>query len=364
MHLTKLEKNIHIVPNKSITYYLNPDYIYLPLPKLYVSQNERVYKNQILAPGIVVPISGKVIGMQKKCKVNNQNVVVIANDYKELTKNHNKKKIEVTIENILKIVEPDSNLFGKFKSSKTYNNIVIYALNDNPYVYNQIYLLKEQIMEVLEWFDKLHLVYNSSNNYLVVKNNEVNIIEECLTHIGSFPNINLSLVNDEYLLEKSYVLNEKLKLKGETLFLSVEELLKLASLFQNNLNTTKLITISGDALEESKVIRLKIGTPLLDALNKYFTINTNNYDIIINGLMTGFILDKIDDFFIAKDTVSINIMKKNNHSQQKCIKCGACLTICPKHLNPLNLTKGKLCLNCHLCSYICPCHINLPKRSD
>lgn len=364
MHLTKLEKNIHIVPNKNITYYLNPDYIYLPIPKLCVTQNEIVYKNQILVPGVVVPISGKVIGMQKTSKINNQNVVVIANDYKELTKNHNKKKMEVTIENILKILEPYPHLFSKFKSSKAYHNIVIYAINDNPYVYNQIYLLKEQIMEVLEWVDKLRLIYNSSNNYLVVKNNEINIIEECLTHIGSFPNINLSLVNDEYLLENSYILNERLKLKGETLFLSVEELLNLASLFQNNLNTTRLITISGDALEESKLIRLKIGTSLLDVLNKYFTINTNNYEIIVNGLMTGFKLDKIDDFFITNDTISINIMKKNSQIQQRCIKCGTCLSICPKHLNPLNISNAKSCLNCHLCSYICPCHINLPKRSD
>ena len=39
-----LEKNKLIVPNKDITYFLAPDYIYVPASKIYVKNNDYVYK--------------------------------------------------------------------------------------------------------------------------------------------------------------------------------------------------------------------------------------------------------------------------------------------------------------------------------
>ena len=45
----ELVKNKSIVPRLDITYFLNPDYIYVPAKKIYVKDHEYVYKNQIVA---------------------------------------------------------------------------------------------------------------------------------------------------------------------------------------------------------------------------------------------------------------------------------------------------------------------------
>ena len=212
------------------------------------------------------------------------------------------------------------------------------------------------------WFyDKLFNLYTCSNNLLVLKNTDAFVIDECLSTLGSYPEIKLSLVNDEYLLENNEVLGKYLKLKGNTLFLSVTELVKIYNLFKGKVSTTKLITISGDAIKENKVLRVKVNTSLKDVTDKYIDIN-ETCDYIINGLMTGFKIDNINNFIITEEVKSINIMKKRNIKESKCIRCGKCISICPCGVNPVSMQNKEKCIDCGLCTYICPCYINLRER--
>ena len=152
-----------------------------------------------------------------------------------------------------------------------------------------------------------------------------------------------------------------LKLKGNTLFLSVTELVKIYNLFKDKVSTTKLITISGDAIKENKVLRVKVNTSLKDVTDKYIDIN-ETCDYIINGLMTGFKIDNINNFIITEEVKSINIMKKRNIKENKCIRCGKCISICPCGVNPVSMQNKEKCIDCGLCTYICPCYINLRER--
>ena len=339
-----LTKNKNIVPNKNITYFLNPDYIYVPAKNIYVKDGEYVYKNQIIADKTSSSVSGKVLGI-KKCNIMGKlkNTLVIQNDYREYFKDNN-MKMKITIPNMLKILEKDKVLFDKFKSSKTFDNIVLFAIND-----------------MLWFYDKLFNLYTCSNNLLVLKNTDAFVIDECFSTLGSYPEIKLSLVNDEYLLENNEVLGKYLKLKGNTLFLSVTELVKIYNLFKGKVSTTKLITISGDAIKENKVLRVKVNTSLKNVTDKYIDIN-ETCDYIINGLMTGFKIDNINNFIITEEVKSINIMKKRNIKESKCIRCGKCISICPCGVNPVSMQNKEKCIDCGLCTYICPCYINLRER--
>ena len=188
------------------------------------------------------------------------------------------------------------------------------------------------------------------------------IINECLNAIGTYPNIKLTLVNDEYLLERKEFLENKLPIKDNTLYLSSSELLRLNNYLLDKDNTTLILTISGSALKESKIIRVKKYTLLKDILDNYFQFNTTIYQVIANGLMQGFLVSDITNFVITDEIYAINIMKYTKNPKYSCINCGKCLETCPVGVNPLSGKNIEKCINCGLCSYICPSNINLKEK--
>lgn len=357
MKLIKLEQ-VKIIPKQEITYFLNPDYIYIPLnkEKLKVKQDEKINKAELITEHIYSPISGIAYGLKN-------NTLVIENDFKEWTK-HDECKMDITIPNIIDVISKSNNktLLNKFKSNKKFNNIIITAIDENPYVYNKIYLLKENINNILELINKLSIIYGSNNNYLVIKSNMAYVIDAFLDKFGTYPNISLSLVNDEYLISREENIKERLKINNSYLILDIEELITLSRLLTNKITTTKLITISGDAIESSIVMRVKNYTLLSDVIDKYIKFITSDYDVIVNGVMTGFIIDNIKDFIITPDVMSITFMKKRKIITNKCIKCGKCISICPQNVNILTKKNIDKCIDCGLCSYICPSYINNRKK--
>lgn len=358
----KLDPNIKI--SNDIIYYLNPDFIYIPKKDILVNQDEFVYKNSLVTSSCKSSVSGIAIGI-KKCLIKNQmeDTIVIKNDYRELEKKEKRAKRKTTIKNILECLEKnDLAMFEKFKNQTKFSNIVINALNDEPYIYNNIFILKENIDELLELFDELSFLYKADNNYLVIKNVDTMIINECLNAIGTYPNINLTLVSDEYLLERKEFLETKLPIKENTLYLSTVELLQLNNYLTDKDNTTILLTISGSALSSSNVIRVKKYTSLKDIIDNYFEITTNEYQAIANGLMQGFLISDISNFIITEDIFAINIMKADQEHKEECINCGKCIDICPVGVNPLSGKNFSKCINCGLCSYICPGFVNLKEK--
>src|SRR5699024_2710469 len=99
------------------------------------------------------------------------NAFIIANDFKEMDEKKN-KKIKITLENIKKVLldNKDEELLNKFNID-TIDNIVVSAINDEIYVYNNMYLLKENTNIYLDLIDELRMLYKCNNNYLVIKNN-------------------------------------------------------------------------------------------------------------------------------------------------------------------------------------------------
>ena len=190
------------------------------------------------------------------------------------------------------------------------------------------------------------------------------IINECLNAIGTYPNIKLTLVNDEYLLERKEFLETKLPIKDNTLYLSTTELLRLNNYLLDKDTSTTLITISGSALKENKVIRVKKYTLLSDILDNYFTFTTDKFEVIANGLMQGFLISDITNFVITDDIYAINVMKYSKIQEEDCINCGKCIEICPMGVNPLSGKNIRNCINCSLCSYICPAFINLKEKLE
>jgi Na+-translocating ferredoxin:NAD+ oxidoreductase subunit C len=136
----------------------------------------------------------------------------------------------------------------------------------------------------------------------------------------------------------------------------------------------RVVTVGGQAIPAPKNIRVRIGTPvraLLDACSADWQAIKK---LVAGGPLSG---DAVQD-------ASVPVVKSMNAllaftslypapSDESCIKCGYCLSVCPIRLDPARLVAyisarnvqaiQNLCLDecieCGCCAYVCPSHIDM-----
>lgn len=365
--LVKLNKNPNVNIVNKIYEFIDPIYIYIPiLTNLSFHKNEYIYKNNYYSNNIT-SISGYVSGI-KKVYLNNMfvNALEIKNDFKENSHiKRRKKKInnrEDLIENLKRF-----NLFNIIDKLNTQtNNLIISCVDEEEYTINEFMRLSNNYDEILSTIDFLSKILNIKNITLAIKNTNAKSIKNVKSIIGSFPSIKVVLLPDNYLIGLKVNLCEFLNLKvDESLIFTTNEIFDIynTSIKFKDI-TEKYITISGDALEKSFVINVKLGTSLNEIIKKYCKIKEKEHDVFLNGYLQGIKVNR-DDIIITKEINTIVINKKIIGIETECINCGACYKICPININPkrcfFNNLKSSKCIGCGLCNYICPANIDLKR---
>ena len=134
----------------------------------------------------------------------------------------------------------------------------------------------------------------------------------------------------------------------------------------------RVTTITGEAVKNPGNWRLKIGTPIREAIKLAGGTTDDVRKVILGGPMMGF-AQKSLDVTIQKNSSGILIFPESKIVQYQsgsCIRCGRCLQGCPMKLNPALL--GRLienekfelardnhvmdCMECGSCAFICPAH--------
>ena len=181
-----------------------------------------------------------------------------------------------------------------------------------------------------------------------------------INQIGTYPDITLKLINDLYPLGMKEVLVRNLiDKKEEPIVLDVNDVYNIYNVLRKDKPIThKLVTFSGNLLNKSKVINCKLGTNISEILEEEFNIKDSNYDIVINGLLSGYKVEN-SNVCITNNIRSVFVVKPIRCKTQECINCGNCLNYCPVGANPKTGYKMEKCIKCGLCSYICPANINL-----
>ena len=159
---------------------------------------------------------------------------------------------------------------------------------------------------------------------------------------------------------------EFLNVKENSIVLTTNEIYDIyQSVIKGKEIVEKLITISGDGIAKSYVIRVKLGTALKEVVDKFIEFNTDNYEVYVNGYLQGEKAQSIDELLITKDTDTFIINEKSTFKEEECINCGACFKICPFDINVKKCyfenRQSLKCIRCGLCNYICPAHLNLKK---
>lgn len=374
--LIKLQKDNNIAYNSTITEFLDPEFVYIPIKNNYqklVKPSDRVLMGQIVLENnlnkVISPVSGVVVGIEKK-NVDGiiQPVLVIQNDYKELEKR--KTKTKVTKYNPDSIINTLYDFHFKYIASvlesKRIRNLVISSVEDEPYILTEAFILKKYTKEVLEIADILSSTFNIHNTMTVIESKNTKVIETFLSKIGTYPDVTLNLVEDKYLLGKEFFLLEHLGLnESDTLFIDVKTAYKMYNAIKNNKHTYEsFITVAGSSLQKSMVLKVKEGTSVEEIINRKIKIKNKDSLYVLNGLMTGQECD-ITNTIIGPNTKGVIVIPNEKVEQYPCIRCGLCYKMCPVKVNPKKVMDTKRisrnCIDCGLCTYLCPSNINLRK---
>jgi electron transport complex protein RnfC len=142
----------------------------------------------------------------------------------------------------------------------------------------------------------------------------------------------------------------------------------------------RVLTVAGPAVERPGNYIVPIGTPLRFLLEQVGARSSAS-EIILGGPMMGMTISSLD-VPVTKGTSGVLAFGKAQLAAETprsyaCIKCGECLNVCPKFLNPsqLGLLAAKReyaemaerynldrCFECGCCSYVCPSHIPLVQQ--
>ncbi len=142
----------------------------------------------------------------------------------------------------------------------------------------------------------------------------------------------------------------------------------------------RVLTVAGPGVQKPGNYIVPIGTPLRFLLEQVGAKSSAS-EVILGGPMMGMTISSLD-VPVTKGTSGVLAFGKaqlpaETQRVYSCIKCGECLKVCPKFLNPshMGLLAAKReyalmaeqynldrCFECGCCSYVCPSHIPLVQQ--
>ena len=134
----------------------------------------------------------------------------------------------------------------------------------------------------------------------------------------------------------------------------------------------RIVTVTGDAVRSPGNFKLRIGTPVIEAVKLAGGITEEPGKLILGGPMMG-LAQRSFDVPVSKNTSGVLLLtpeKALNFASAPCLRCGRCVAACPMKLAPclicsaveghrFDLAEKNYvmdCLECGVCSYVCPSH--------
>lgn len=138
---------------------------------------------------------------------------------------------------------------------------------------------------------------------------------------------------------------------------------------------SRVVTVSGKAVRQPKNVEAPIGAMVSDLIKFCGGLNGTPHRLVNGGPMMGQPLPSLE-VPVVKGTsgiLALTAEETNDAPASACIRCGACVTICPCGLVPVEMAafirKDHLedaakigvqdCFSCGSCSWVCPSHIPL-----
>ena len=139
--------------------------------------------------------------------------------------------------------------------------------------------------------------------------------------------------------------------------------------------TDRVLTVAGSPIAEPRNLKVRIGTRIGDLFEECGGLTEPVGKVVVGGPMRGIAVASLD-MPVTKGTtgvIAFTEREARRHTEWPCVRCGACVEVCPWGLIPTRLfkliEKGDFagargeglerCTECGCCAYSCPSHIPL-----
>lgn len=140
----------------------------------------------------------------------------------------------------------------------------------------------------------------------------------------------------------------------------------------------RIVTVTGAGVNRPANFEVRLGTPIANLLQAAGGRTPDAAALIMGGPMMGISLASAEisitkgcNCIYVPDRISLS----RPHTEQACIRCGDCASVCPAGLTPQLLLQAQrganldrlvqlglsACIECGCCDYVCPSHIALTR---
>lgn len=270
---------------------------------------------------------------------------------------------------------------------KEINYIIINAAECEPYLTCDHRVMLEHTKEIVTALKILLKFFPKAKVYIGIEDNKPDAITSFNNILNNDSKIKVIPLETKYpqgsekhliyAITKLEVPSGKLPLDVGCVVHNISTIYQLyQSLVLNLPLTERVLTVTGDAINSPKNIRVKIGTPLKDVVRYCGGFRIPPSKIILGGPMMGFAINSLE-FPVTKGTSGIICLSEaDNSNETHCIRCGKCIDACPMNLLPQKLNElsnktkfdefkksnGMDCIECGCCAFSCPAKIPLVKN--
>lgn len=267
----------------------------------------------------------------------------------------------------------------KLSTDKKIDTVIINASECEPYLTSDYRILKEEPEDMIDGLDLLIHALGIRSGIIALEDNKRDAVKKLSQKLKSSMKIKLLKTKYPQGSEKQlirsvtgrYVPEGGLPADVGVLVFNVDTASAISRAVRRGVPvTSRIVTVAGSAVKNPSNFRVKIGTPFSYVFEKAGGFTKQPLKIIAGGPMMGTSQYSID-IPVTKTTSGLLALTEKElgvKSEDKCIRCGTCVSACPMGLEPLQIVKcvndkeweeakkiGLMsCIECGCCAYSCP----------
>ncbi len=269
------------------------------------------------------------------------------------------------------------------------DRIIINGAECEPYLTCDHRMMLEKSAEIIEGLKIVLKLFPEAKAFIGIEDNKMNAIKKMEEASKNYSDIQIVPLKSKfpqgaekqliYSITKREVLSGSLPAAVGCVVQNVDTLYEIYNAVVNGKPlTSRVVTVTGDAIKEPKNFRVKIGTSYRELIEAAGGFVEEPLKVISGGPMMGIAAHTID-MPVIKGTSGILCLTKKTAilpEESNCINCGRCVEVCPMGLIPTKLAAnsavdryenfyeyhGMNCIDCGSCSFICPASRQLVQR--